>query len=130
MTDYRDDSFDLYVIFYQGKYFEKSFVVESFLSWRRDDTLKSNLDEIHERYPLFVSPRLLLKIATAAENRDPSFDLIKYFEKNVINEFAVSSHLYFLDAETLKEKISSFFNKQNLTYISVWGDWEALIRVT
>lgn len=130
MTNYLEDSFNLYIVFYQGKNFKKSFAVESFVSWRFDDTLKDNLHDVNERYPLHFSPRLMLKVFTAEKGETPNFDVIKFFEKNIINEYAVSSHLYFIDEEVFKEKISSFFNTQNLQYISVWGDWEEIIKIS
>lgn len=130
MTSYLEDSFGLYVIFFQGEKYQKSFVVESFFSWRYDYTLKDKLVENEKKYVLDLTPKLLLKINIEDEGKFHYNDLIRNFETVALKDYAVSRHLYFLDQQILKEKISIFFNASKLTYISVWGEWEHIISVS
>jgi len=128
MTTYQDDSFNLYIIFYQGEARKNTFVISSFISWRSPDTLRQDLREVRETYSLSLVPRLLLKIDTTTYSDEPNFDVWNEFKSKYLEGQCVSKNLFFLDEETIKSYIVQYFNEDH-SYISVWGDWEDLIAV-
>jgi len=133
MTNYLDDSFGLYITFLQGVNKNKSFVIDTAISWRDSYQLGNQTTDAEKFYHLKLKPRLLLKIFISDNPKKVDFSLWDSFNETELNEYcvisALASNLYFIDEQILKEKIIKFFNSKNLRYISVWGDWEELIKV-
>ena len=128
MTNFKKDSFNLYIIFYQSKSNPKTFVIESFISWRWDDTLRRHLKDISDDYGINLNIKLLLKIDTTVDGKEPNFDICRDFEKNELMDFNVMREMYQIDEEILIKKIFTFFNSRQISYISIWGDWEDLFN--
>jgi hypothetical protein len=133
MTNYLDDSFGLYITFLQGVNKKKSFVIDTAISWRDSYQLGSQITDAEKFYHLKLKPRLLLKIYVNDSPQKVDFSLWDSFNETELNDYcvisALASDLYFIDEQKLKEKITKFFNSKNLRYISVWGDWEEIIKV-
>ena len=133
MTNYLDDSFGLYISFFQGINRKKSFVIDTAISWRESYQLGDQIRDAEKFYHLKLKPKLLLKININDSSQKLDFSLWDAFNEAELKEFCVTSgmaaDLFFIDEQKLKEKIINFFNSKNLRYISVWGDWEEIITV-
>ena len=129
MTNYQNDSFNLYITFFQGKHKKKSFAIDTAVSWRESYSLSKILHEKEKYYHLTLNPKLLLKIdvKTTKQNSD-DFSLWKEFRESELINFNVAGDLYFIDEELLQSKISNFFDSRKISYVTIWGEWEEILN--
>jgi hypothetical protein len=128
MTNYLEDSFGLYLVFFKSDENHKTFLIDTSIAWRESYSLSERIRELDRDFSLKFSPKLLLKMNVDNLPSSKQFEFSNNFFDE-IRDFRVMHNIYFIDEELLREKISSFFSKNTPNYISIWGDWEMIIKV-